>query len=136
MTARQRLVVIRLFDGKLFRTPQKPVTFTAEGAYRFLAALKPKYRDYGDTLHGASVEMLPKRGQHPAPIEGQALDGLIARMKSRRILAQAESLERQAEGYRFLAHHALESAARLRAEAATLRATITDGDRAQDLLHP
>jgi hypothetical protein len=126
-----RYMVLRLWrggwlgnDGRETNSLRLAFTFPAEDGYRVQADLRAKRRDYGDVMHGASLELLPKRGIIHEPFNTDRFQRILARLKADRIVAAAESLERQAEGCLSQAKYSQEWAAKLRAQAALLRQTV------------
>lgn len=127
---KQRVMVVRLFSGHhLSRTGRSTVDgtpalqFKTEDAWRFMAALRPKRWDRNDFLWGASLELLEKRKTH-SPVTDQEFAAFLATWQAARLVAEADRMDREAEGYLAQARHAEKMAATMREKAAALRASI------------
>lgn len=126
MSMKQRVMVLRLYSGRFLAPDGRPTNslaralqFRSEDAYTFLAALHT--RDRNDVLWGMSLEMLEKRKNHYHPISPDDFRAFLVTMKTVRLIADAERLERLAEGYMAQARHAEQMAVQTREKAAALR---------------
>jgi hypothetical protein len=126
---KQRVIVFRLYSGYYLKRDggrtNDPVNaaakFRTEDAYRLLAALRPL--DRNDPLWGVSMEMLEKR-RHDVPLSEDDFRAFLVTLKTDRLIAKADRLDRDADGYLAQAKHMVALAAKLREQAAALRQTL------------
>lgn len=125
----KRCAVIKLWNGTnhyLTRSgrPGPPLILHYEHARSLLAHMRPQTRDHSDPLHGASVEVLPKRKKY-APLSEEEFQHYLHELRAQRLLQEADKWDRWAEAALWQAQYETARATDYRARARKLREEST-----------